>query len=176
MDVNMELKSVCFGAKGKLNTLGAALTHRRLCVLSLGWDLAAPGATRAGKQECSRVTVTVPSPAAAAAGQTCGVKGRKGKKPLQAQFHSGRELGSEYTPFRWEVGRLPRGNPQYFERQQIVSYKLKNQNARSELEARIYFFFPCFLFFLQHDGKGNAGLLSEGKDGSTGEQVIPRIP
>lgn len=107
-------------------------------------------------------------------------EGKARQKSLQALFHSGKELGSlsdtKYTvhSFRWEVGRLPSGNPQYFERQQIVSYKLKNQNARSKHEARINFF-PCFLFFLQYGGKGSTGLLAEGKDASVGEQVMPRI-
>lgn len=92
---------------------------------------AAPQATRAGKQECSRVTETVPSPSAEGVGQTWG-EGKARQKPLQALFHSGKELESlsdtEYGvhSFRWEVGRLPSGNPQYFERQQIVSYKIKN--------------------------------------------------
>lgn len=36
-------------------------------------------------------------------------------------------------------------------------------------------FSPCFLFFLQHGGKGRAELLTERKDGSA-EQVMPRIP
>lgn len=79
-------------------------------------------------------------------------EGKARQKPHQALFHSGKELGSlsdtKYTvhSFRWEVGRLPSGNPQYFERQQIVSYKLKNQNARSKHEARINFF-PLLSFF-----------------------------
>lgn len=117
-------------------------------MLSLGCDLAAPRATRAGKQKCSRVTV--PSPTAEAAGHARGVKGTQGKNLSRHNFTVAKswDLTPKYGvhSLRWEVGRLPRGKPQYFERQQIVSYKLKNQNARSKLEARI-FFFSCFLFF-----------------------------